>query len=86
MAFMPILTPLADLVGLSRQTMVLAYQFGDGLTNSFWFTNGALIIFLRSGKIPLGKWYKFVAPLLGILAVVFCMFLIIAISIGYGPF
>lgn len=86
MAFMPILVPLADLVGITRQTMTLAYQFGDGLTNSFWFTNGALLIFISSGKISLQKWYKFVTPLLLILGAVFCAFLVTAISIGYGPF
>lgn len=86
MAFMPILIPLADLVGLTRQTVVLAYQFGDGITNSLWFTFGTLLIFLSLGKIPLKKWYKFVVPIQATLFVVACIFLVIATNIGYGPF
>ncbi|MGO1653171.1 YfcC family protein [Senegalia sp. (in: firmicutes)] len=86
MAFMPILIPLADLVGITRQTMVLAYQFGDGITNSLWFTYGTLLIFLSLGKVPLKKWYKFVIPIQATLFVIACIFLIIATSVGYGPF
>lgn len=86
MAFMPILIPLTDLVGLTRQTMVLAFQFGDGISNATWFTFGTLLIYLSLGKISLQKWYKFVLPLIMILFVAACIFLMIAINIGYGPF
>lgn len=86
MAFMPILVPLADLVGISRQTMVLAFQFGDGITNSLWFTFGTLLIFLSLGKVPLKKWYKFVIPIQATLFFMACIFLVIATNIGYGPF
>ena len=83
---MPILIPLADLVGMTRQTMILAFQFGDGLTNSAWFTSGTLLIFLTIAGIPLKKWWKFVTPLLLILTVVCIIALIIATKINYGPF
>ena len=86
MALMPILIPLADLIGMTRQTMILAFQFGDGLTNSVWFTSGTLLIFLTIAKIPLRKWWKFVTPLLLILSVVCVAALIVATKINYGPF
>ena len=86
MALMPILIPLADLVGMTRQTMILAFQFGDGLTNSLWFTSGTLLIFLTISKIPLKKWWKFVTPLLAVLGVLSAVALVIATQIGYGPF
>lgn len=86
MALMPILIPLADLVGMTRQTMILAFQFGDGLTNSAWFTSGTLLIFLTIAGIPLKKWWKFVTPLLLILTVVCVIALLIATKINYGPF
>ncbi len=86
MALMPILIPLADLVGMTRQTMILAFQFGDGLTNSLWFTSGTLLIFLTIAGIPLKKWWKFVTPLLCILFVVCIAALIVATQIHYGPF
>lgn len=86
MAFMPILIPLADMVGITRQTMVLAFQFGDGISNTFWFTFGTLLIFLSLGKIPLKQWYKFVIPIEIVISIVACIFLILATSIEYGPF
>ncbi|WP_297861860.1 hypothetical protein [uncultured Acidaminococcus sp.] len=86
MALMPILIPLADLVGMTRQTMILAFQFGDGLTNSAWFTSGTLLIFLTIAGIPLKKWWKFVTPLLLILTVVCVIALLVATKINYGPF
>lgn len=86
MALMPILIPLADLVGMTRQTMILAFQFGAGLTNSAWFTSGTLLIFLTIAGIPLKKWWKFVTPLLLILTVVCVIALLVATKINYGPF
>lgn len=85
MALMPILMPLSELIGLTRQTMILAYQFGDGLSNIIWFTYGGLLLFLSYGKIPLSKWYKFVMPLIILLAILSAVFLTIAVKIGYGP-
>ena len=85
MALMPILMPLAELIGITRQTMILAYQFGDGISNIFWFTYGGLLIFLSYGKIPLARWYKFVMPLIAVMIVLAIIFLSIAVKIGYGP-
>lgn len=86
MALMPILIPLADIIGMTRQTMILAFQFGDGLTNSLWFTSGTLLIFLTIAGIPLKKWWKFITPLISILFVVCVIALIVATKINYGPF
>ena len=86
MALMPILIPLADIIGMTRQTMILAFQFGDGLTNSLWFTSGTLLIFLTIAGIPLKKWWKFVTPLISILFVVCVVALVVATKIHYGPF
>lgn len=85
-ALMPILIPLADLVGMTRQTMILAFQFGDGLTNCLWFTSSTLLMFLTVSKIPLSAWYKFITKLMIILFVVSIAALIVAVKINYGPF
>lgn len=84
-AVMPIMVPLADMLGVTRQTAVLAFQFGDGISNTFWFTNGTLLIYLGLAKVPLQKWYKFILPLQGIFFLVEFAFLFVACSIGYGP-
>lgn len=83
---MPIMAPLADIAGLTRQTAVLAFQFGDGISNSIIPTSGTLLANLSIAKIKYEDWVKFVAPLILIwsgLAAVFC---VIAALINYGPF
>lgn len=85
-ATMPIMTPLADLIGVTRQTAVMAFQFGDGFTNSIIPTSAALMGYLSIGKIPYEKWFKFIWPLMLIWISSGAIFLIIANIIGYGPF
>lgn len=60
-ATMPIMAPLADVLGVSRQTAVLAFQFGDGLSNLLWPTCGCVVI-CGFANIPLQKWWKFFIP------------------------
>ena len=57
---MPIMTQFADLIGVSRQTTVLAFQFGDGFTNMLTPTSGVLIGVLGMARIPYGTWLKWV--------------------------
>ena len=54
----PIMAPFADLVGVSRQAMVLAFQFGDGFTNMITPTSGVLIAALAMARIPYAEWVK----------------------------
>ena len=61
---MPIMVPLGDLVGVSRQTAVLAYQYGDGISNIFAPTSGVLLASLAVAKIPWITWIKWLLPLL----------------------
>lgn len=56
---MPILVPLSDLLGLSRQAAVLAYQTGAGLTELLTPTNGALMAVLLAAGVPFGRWIRF---------------------------
>lgn len=84
-AVMPIMVPLADLVGISRQVAVLAYQFGDGYSNLFWPTGG-IIIMTTIAHVPLNKWYRFFAPLFGIMLALQAIFVAVAVAINYGPF
>lgn len=57
---MPIMSQFADLIDVSRQTTVLAFQFGDGFTNMLTPTSGVLIGCLGVAKIPYGVWLKWV--------------------------
>jgi len=59
---MPIMAPLSDLVGVSREVAVLAYQFGDGFTNIIVPTNALLMGMLALARIPYARWARFVLP------------------------
>jgi uncharacterized ion transporter superfamily protein YfcC len=60
---MPLMGPLADLSGLTRQTAVLAYQLGDGFTNMIIPTSGVTIGTLTMAKIPYERWFKWNFPM-----------------------
>lgn len=79
----PIVVPIAMELGLTSQTAVLAYQFGDGITNMFWFSYGTLMIFLNYAKVPVQKWYKFFIPLMAIYFIFAFIAMFVAISIGF---
>ena len=83
---MPIMAPLSDVIGVTRQTAVLAYQFGDGITNSIVPTSGVLLANLTIAKIKYEEWVKFVGPLMVIWTLLGCIFMVIAVVINYGPF
>ena len=80
---MPIMAPLADLTGVTRQTAVLAYQFGDGFTNMLVPTNALLMGMLSLGRIPYERWVRFVVPLLVKLYLVAALALGAAVQLGY---
>ncbi|WP_419023121.1 YfcC family protein [Emergencia sp.] len=80
---MPFMAPLSDLLGVSRQTAVLAFQMGDAFTNVVTPTSGELMAALAICHVPYKKWFKFLAPLWGLWAVAACVLLVIAVSIGY---
>lgn len=59
---MPIMAPLADLLGVSRDAAVLAYQTGAGLMDMITPTNGALLAMLFNAHLPYGRWLRFAVP------------------------
>ncbi len=75
---MPLLIPLSDLIGLSRQVTVLAYQYGAGLCELVTPTNGALMAMLAASSVPFEEWLGFVIPVVGALAA------LAALAIGVG--
>lgn len=84
---MPIMTPLSDLLGISRQTAVLAFQLGDGLCNLIIPTSGVTMGVLAIAKIPYERWVKWMAPLLLILFLLAMLLLIPPVTFYfYGPF
>mgnify|MGYP001828301703 FL=1 len=80
---MPIMAPISDILGISRQIAVLAYQMGDGFMNMIVPTNAVLMGILGICGIPYGRWFRFIWPLILQLLVMGSITLVIAVLIGY---
>jgi uncharacterized ion transporter superfamily protein YfcC len=80
---MPVLVPMSDLLGLSRQVTVLAYQVGAGLTELWTPTNGVLLAVCAAAKVRLEDWMKFVLPLYGLLVALGAGAVLIGIAVGW---
>ena len=85
-ATMPIMLPVADIIGMTKQTAVLAFNFGDGLSNYILPTSSALMGFIAMVGISYSNWMKFMWRLFLIWTVVGAVLVIVANSINYGPF
>jgi len=83
MVSMPLMVPLSDLLGISRQTAVLIFISGDGFSNMIIPTNGALMASLAIAGVPFEKWVKFIWPLFLILTVVAGLFIAGALYLNY---
>lgn len=83
MVSMPLMVPLADLLGVTRQTAVLAFTSGDGFSNMIIPTNGVLMAILGIAQVPFEKWFKFIIPLFIIMAAIAGVFLMVAVTINY---
>jgi len=83
---MPIVLPLADLIGVTRQTAVLAYIFGDGFSNLAYPTNPVLLISLGLTVVSYPKWLRWTAKLWLWVIIATVAFLGIAVAVRFGPF
>ena len=80
---MPFMAPLADVVGVSRQTAVLAFHMGDAFTNCITPTSPEIIAALAICRVPYKRWFKFFMPLWAVWCVAACVLLVIAVQINY---
>lgn len=82
----PIITPLTDMIGITRQAAVQAFCFGDGFSNMLFPTNAALMIALGLTTVSYLKWFKWVIKLQLMAFIISLVLLFIAIGFAYGPF
>lgn len=83
---MPIMAPFSDLIGISRQATVMAFQFGDGFTNMITPTSGVLIGALGVARVPYEKWVKWVIPMLLTLIIIGFLLLIPTVTMQLNGF
>jgi uncharacterized ion transporter superfamily protein YfcC len=80
---MPVMAPIGDIVGVSRQTTVLAFQMGDGFTNIIVPTNAVLIGILGLAGVPYDRWLRFILPFFVKVFVVGSIALVVATYMNY---
>lgn len=83
---MPIMSPLAQILGVNQQVAVLAFQLGDGLSNMLWVTCGTLMIGLGISNINYLQWLKFIGKIFAILMTTAVLAVMFAQFINWGPF
>jgi uncharacterized ion transporter superfamily protein YfcC len=79
---MPVLVPLADLLGLSRQVVVLAFQYGGGLAELVTPTNGALMAIVAAAGVGYEKWLRFAVPWMCALLGLGAVAILLAVAVG----
>lgn len=84
LATLPIMIPLGDVLGLTQQTTILAFQIGDGVTNLFNPALGGLIAMLSLCRVPFDRWLRFIFPLVGMILLLSWLFLLMAVWIGWN--
>ena len=84
LATLPVMLPLGESLGLSRQITILAFQIGDGLSNLVNPTLGGLIAMLSMCRVPIDRWIRFIFPVLISLLFIAFLALIAAVAINYS--
>jgi uncharacterized ion transporter superfamily protein YfcC len=82
----PIMAPFSELIGLSKQATVMAFQFGDGFTNLITPTSGVLIAVLGVSRIPYDKWFKWVWKFILLLVILGFLLLIPTVLLPMNGF
>jgi len=85
LATLPVMIPLGDVIGLTRQSSILAFQIGDGVTNLINPTLGGLIAMLSMCRVSLDRWLRYIFPLAMMILAVAWLFLIFSVYIHWGP-
>ncbi|MBS5549426.1 MAG: YfcC family protein [Oscillospiraceae bacterium] len=83
---MPIMAPLADILGVTRQTAVLCFQFGDGFSNIIYPTVGFMMAGLALGKVKWQVWIRFAWKMFLTWMLLAVLFVVIAVQMNFGPF
>jgi len=83
---MPLMAPLSDMVGITRQTAVLAFQFGDGFTNMIIPTSAVTIAVLGMGRVPWGVWARWIAPLMVLYYILGALLLVPPVLVGWNGY
>ena len=80
---MPVFLPVAQLIGMTPETAILALNYGDGLSNYIYPHSSSLMAFLTACGVGYGTWMKFMGKLFGLWFVFASLFMMLAVVVGY---
>ena len=86
LATLPVLIPVGEVVGITRQSTVLAFQVGDGVSNLINPSLGGIVAMLSMCRIPFDRWIRFVFPLFLMIFILSLIFVGVSVLFDYGPF
>ncbi len=86
LATLPVMVPVGEVLGMTRQSTIFAFQVGDGVSNLINPAHGGIVAMLSMCRIPFDKWLRFIFPLFIILLLVSLTFVAISVPMHYGPF
>jgi uncharacterized ion transporter superfamily protein YfcC len=84
LATLPVMIPSGEVIGLTRQTTILAFQIGDGVSNLINPTLGGLIAMLSMCRVPIDRWFRFIFPVALVIFIFSAITLVIAVLTGYN--
>jgi uncharacterized ion transporter superfamily protein YfcC len=86
LATLPVMVPVGELLGMTRQSTVLAFQVGDGVSNLINPSLGGIVAMLSMCRIPFDRWLRFIFPLFMIIFLLSLIFVGISVPLKFGPF
>jgi uncharacterized ion transporter superfamily protein YfcC len=86
LATLPVMVPAGEILGMTRQSTVLAFQIGDGVSNLINPSLGGIVAMLSMCRIPFDRWLRFIFPLFIIIFLIALIFVGISVPFKYGPF
>jgi len=86
LATLPVMIPVGEVIGMTRQSTILAFQIGDGVSNLINPSLGGIVAMLAMCRIPFDRWLRFIFPLFFMILILSLIFVAISVPIKYGPF
>ncbi|MBC7884489.1 MAG: YfcC family protein [Saprospiraceae bacterium] len=86
LATLPVLIPVGEVIGMTRQSTVLAFQVGDGVSNLINPSFGGIVAMLAMCRVPFDRWLRFIFPLFLIILFLALIFVAASVPLKYGPF
>jgi len=86
LATLPVLIPVGEVIGITRQSTILAFQVGDGVSNLINPALGGIVAMLSMCRIPFDRWLRFIFPLFVTILLISLIFVGLSIPLKYGPF